>query len=352
VFTVQEELARAIAQALQLRLGGTPLVQRGTEDLLAYDLYLRGRFFWRQRGTDGLRRAAELFDQAVRRDPNFAPAHAGLADALGLLPLYGATPFDSVIGPARAAAERAIGLDSSLAEAHATLGQLLRNTGGWQEAEAHLRRAIALDSSYAPAYQWLGEVLYLTGRVDQSLEILHGAVRQDPLSPIAAMVLSYVYAIAGDTLKSDSVGTRAIELAPNAWPVHAFIGAAALESNRTDRAVRYLELADSLAPAFPTSFRGLLAYAYGISGRRERAMEILDTLLRETPPSPIGLAEAYVGVGQPDLALSMLERALASRDPFLYAATVSPRWYSTLRTYPRFHAIARAIGQDPGDFVP
>jgi serine/threonine-protein kinase len=347
VFTVQEELAQAIATALQLKLGGQALVQRGTANLEAYDLYLRGRFFWRQRGTDGLRKAADLFQQATDKDPNFAAAYTGLADALGLLPLYGSTPFDSVIGPARVAAERAIQLDSTLAEAHAALGQLLRNTGGWTESEVHLRRAIALDSTYAPAYQWLGEVLYLNGRLDEALEALRTGGRMDPLSSIIAMVGSYVYGIKGDTIRSDSLARRAIELTPDAWPVHAFIGAAALESGRTVRATQFLEKAVSLAPVLPSAFRGLLGYAYATSGRTADAARVRTELEAETPVSPTSLAEVYAGLGERDRALDMLERALREREPFLYAASVSPRWFVTLRPDPRFAALVRALRLDP-----
>jgi eukaryotic-like serine/threonine-protein kinase len=352
VFAVQEEVARAIAGALEVQLvGNQQLVHRGTDDLEAYDLYLRGRHFWRQRGSDGLRKAAELFGQATARDPDFAAAHAGYADALGLLPLYGPTPFDSVIAPARAAAERAIRLDSSLAEGHATLGQLLRNTGAWKEAESHLRQAIALDSSYAPAYQWLGEVMYLNGRVDESLETLHTAARLDPLSPIIAMVLSYVYSLAGDLARSDSMADRALELAPDAWPVHAFIGAAALESKRPDRAITHLERAARLTPALPSAFRGLLAYAYANSGRRAEAVAIRDELVREKPQSAIGLAEVHIALGNREESLAMLERALAERDPFLYAASISPEWYASLRGEPRFRAVAERMGLDPRSWV-
>jgi TolB-like protein/Flp pilus assembly protein TadD len=346
VFTVQEELARAIASALQLRLGGTALVERGTADLEAYDLYLRGRFFWRQRGADGLRKAVALFQQATARDSNFAAAWTGQADALGLLPLYSATPFDSVIGPARAAAERAIRLDSTLAEAHAALGQLLRNTGGWAESEQHLRRAISLDSSYAPAYQWLGEVLYLNGRLDESLEALRAGAIHDPVSPIILMVTSYVCGIKGDTARSDSFAARALELTPDAWPVHAFIGAAALESGRTSRAIGALEEAVRLAPAVPAPFRGLLAWSYANVGRKDDAQVILDQLLGETPVVPTALAEVYAGLGERDKALEMLERALRERDPFLYAASISPRWYSNLRSEPRFRALVQALQLD------
>ncbi len=347
VFAVQEALARDVAGALRIRLGGQPLVRRGTADLAAYDLYLRGRFFWRQRGVDGLRMAVELFQQATEKDPAFAAAYTGLADALGLLPLYGRTPFDSVVGPAREAAERAIHLDDTLAEAHASLGQLLRNTGGWVESESHLRQAIALDSTYAPAYQWLGEVLYLNGRLDESLAALRIGIRMDPLSSTIAMVTSYVYGIAGDSLRSDSLAQRAIDLAPRAWPVYGFIGAAALEGGRLARAVEYLRVAEGLEPGLPAPFRGLLAHAHAALGHQAEARKILVQLLGERPQSPTALASVYAGLGEQTKAIEMLERAVAEREPFLFAASVSPRWYASLRAEPKFAGIVQSLRLDP-----
>ncbi|MEP7347884.1 MAG: protein kinase, partial [Gemmatimonadaceae bacterium] len=167
VFQVQDDIAGSIAGALRLTLGERPSPngpRRGTADLAAYDLYLRGRFFWNQRGAVALQRAAGYFEQAIARDPKYAQAHAGLADALGLLPIYGTTPADSAYPLARAAVERALALDSTLAEAHTTLGLILKSTGKWDSAGAAFRRALALDSTYATAHQWYSENLIITGR--------------------------------------------------------------------------------------------------------------------------------------------------------------------------------------------
>jgi len=140
VFAVQDDISGSIANALRVALAPAPAENgtnrgpptrtalAGTEDLVAYDLYLRGRYFWHQRGNDALHRAADYFGQAIDRDPTFARAYAGLADVLGLLPIYGTTPADSAFPLARTAAERALQLDSTLAEAHTTLGLILKST--------------------------------------------------------------------------------------------------------------------------------------------------------------------------------------------------------------------------------
>ena len=349
LFAMQDELATAVAGALRGELvpGDTALVRRGTDDLEAYDLYLRGRFLWRQRGTASLQAAAGVFSRAIVRDSSFARAWAGLADALSLLPLYGPTSPDSVFGPARRAAERAIALDSSVSEAHATLGQLLKEAGDWRTSEAELRRAIALDSTYPPGYQWLGELLYLTGRPREGVTAMRRALALEPSSPIIAMELGYVLALAGAADSAAAEARQAIAFAPASWPVHAFAGATALVSKRAADGVRELERAIQLEPGLPDHFLGLLGMAYGMANRPESADSLLRRLLSRRHPPAAALALVYLGLGRHEDALAWLDRAVGERDPFLFASSLTPSWYAPLRADPRFAALARRMGLDP-----
>ncbi|MGE0353616.1 MAG: protein kinase [Gemmatimonadales bacterium] len=349
LFAVQDELAGAVAGALQgtLAAGRAPVtVRRGTADLAAYDLYLRGRFFWRRRGTGALREAAGYFSRAIERDSSFPQAWAGLADALSLLPVYGPTPLDSVMRPARAAARRALNLDSTLAEAHATLGQLLKSNGDWAASERNLRQATVLDPSYPPAQQWLGEVLYLTGRPGEALDAMRAAAALDPASPIIAMELSYVLALAGEPDRAMEQGRRAVALDPESWPVHAFVGAAALVAGRPADAVRELEDARRLNPDLPPPFQGVLANAYANAGRVDSARAMLARLGAADTPSASALAIIYSGLGRVDSALVWLDRAVDRRDPFLYASSLTPGWYDPLRGEPGFASLAVRMGLD------
>ncbi|UCD25848.1 MAG: protein kinase, partial [Gemmatimonadota bacterium] len=173
VFAVQDSLTQAIVGALRGRFGGVMTADaapdRGTDDLEAYDLYLRGRYFFRQRGAEGLYGALDYFEQAVARDPGYADAYAGIADVYGLLPLYTGVPGDSVLPLGLRAAARAVALDSNLSAAFVARGGLLNNMWQWAEAEEDLRRAISLDPRNATARQWYGENLMLNGRIDEAI---------------------------------------------------------------------------------------------------------------------------------------------------------------------------------------
>ena len=191
VFELQSDVAERVTQSLRgTLLPGERRALRTapTEDLAAYRLYLLGREEWRKRTTGGLQRAAAYFQQAIDRDPNYAQAYAGLADAYAVYWEYGirALPRDTVYARATAAASRALTIDSTLAEGHAALGQILVNLWHWPEAERELRRAIELDPNYASAHQWYAEYLMMQGRLDEALAQASTAVGLDPLAGIVA----------------------------------------------------------------------------------------------------------------------------------------------------------------------
>jgi len=356
VFAVQDELASAIASALAPRLvasGADSAASRGagaakrTDDLVAYDFYLRGRYFWHQRGEDALRMAARHFEDAIARDPEFAAAHAGLADVLALLPVYGNTPGDSAYPRAREHAERAISLDPELADAHVTLGLVLKSQGEWAEGERVLTRALALDAGSAAAHQWHGELLVVTGRLREAAAALRKAHQLDPLSPVIAAELGYMLTLAGEAEAGIAKGREAIALAPELWTGHAFLGSSYLFVNQVADAVPLIEEAVRLDPGV-SLFRGVLAYAYALSGRRADAERFLAELEQEAArggaQSPVAIA--HIGLGDRDAALDWLERAARARDPYLLQMSLTPAWFDPIRSDPRFAAVARALGLD------
>ena len=358
IFEVQDELAGAIVAALAPRLvtsartgaGSAPASAPGrrSRDLAAYDLYLKGRYFWHQRGEAALRSAAARFEEAITRDPEFAAAHAGLADALALLPVYGATPSDSVLPLARIHAERAIALDGTLAEAHATLGLVHRTTGEWALSERALRRALALDPTSAAAHQWHGEVLVITGRLAAAAAALRQAHQLDPLSPIIAAELGYMLTLAGEPQAGIATGKRAVALAPDLWTGHAFLGSSHIFAGDPASAVPELERAVALAPEVAL-FRGVLALAYARTGREADARRLVATLEQEAAAggaaSPVSVA--YIGLGELPRALDWLERAAAARDPYLLQMSLTATWFDPLRGDRRFAGVARGLGLDP-----
>ncbi|HUF28777.1 MAG TPA: protein kinase [Gemmatimonadaceae bacterium] len=359
VFDVQDEIARAIAGALAPRLVAPDsallpattagaAAHRRTTDLAAYDHYLRGRFFWHQRGEPALRSAESHFEQAIALDSTFAAAHAGLADVLALLPVYGTTPGDSAYPRARAAAERAIALDGTSAEAHTTLGLVHKSLGEWEDAERVLTRALELDPGSAAAHQWRAEVLVITGRLREAAAAARHAHQLDPFSAIVAAELGYMLTLAGEPDAGIEMGRRAITLAPDLWAGHAFLGSSFLFAGRIAESVAPLERAVQLDPNV-SLFRGVLAYAYARSGRIDDARRLGEALEHEAErggaSSPVSIV--YIGLGDTTRALDWLERAARQRDPYLLQMSITPAWFDPLRGEARFAAVAVSLGLDP-----
>jgi len=358
VFAVQDDIAGSIASALRIALAPRAAGKRGlasgtapagTEDLAAYDLYLRGRYFWHQRGNDALHRAASYFGQAIDRDPTFARAYAGLADALGLLPIYGTTPADSAYPLARRAAEKALSLDSTLAEAHTTLGLILKSTGEWDPASSELRRGIALDSNYATGHQWYAEVLIITGHVTEAVKELERARDLEPLSPVINAELGYTLGLAGRYQEATLAGQRAVELDSTLWTGHAFLAFTHLFAGDAPAAVAGFRDAVRLGRGIDPLV-GALAYALAKNGQVDSARRMIvpvEARAKGKGGSPIALAMAYTGLGDREAALRWLDRAAREKDPWAYAMSINAPIFDAIRPDPRFAEAAKAMKLDP-----
>jgi len=361
VFAVQDDISGSIANALRVALAPAPAENgtnrgpptrtalAGTEDLVAYDLYLRGRYFWHQRGNDALHRAADYFGQAIDRDPTFARAYAGLADVLGLLPIYGTTPADSAFPLARTAAERALQLDSTLAEAHTTLGLILKSTGEWEPAAVEFRRGLALDSTYATGHQWYAEVLIITGRVREAVAELERARELEPLSPVINAELGYTLGLAGKYQDGILAGQRAVELDSTLWIGHAFLAFTRAFAGDYPAAVAGFERAVRLGHGIDPLV-GALAFAFSKSGKADSARALLAPLearAKKRGGSPIAVAMAYTGLGERDTALGWLDRAAREKDPWLYAMSINAPIFDAIRPDPRFGEAATTMKLDP-----
>ncbi len=358
VFQVQDDISSSIASALRVALAPSPNGKKGlatgtapagTEDLAAYDLYLRGRYFWHQRGNDALHRAAEYFGQAIDRDPTFARAYAGLADALGLLPIYGTTPADSAFPLARTAAEKALSLDSTLAEAHTTLGLILKSTGEWEPAATEFRRGLALDSNYATGHQWYAEVLIITGRVREAVTELERARDLEPLSAIVNAELGYTLGLAGRYQEGMLAGQRAVELDSTLWTGHAFLAFTHLFAGDYPGATtgfrRAVKLGRGIDPLL-----GALAFALAKNGQVDSARAVLapaEARAKGKGGSPVAMAMGYTGLGNADAALTWLARGAREKDPWLYAMSINAPIFDAIRPDPRFAEAAKTMKLDP-----
>jgi serine/threonine-protein kinase len=368
VFKVQDEISNAIVAAISPELTGTPSsatttpaptpagtavasappVGRGTSDLQAYDLYLRGRYFFDKRGEAGLRRALDYFQQASQKDTNFARAYAGIANVYALLPLYANVQVDSLMPLALKAINRAIGLDSTLAEAFASRASLLQASWRWADAERDYTRAIKLDPNYAAAEQWLGELLLINGRVNDGTTHLKRASELDPLSPITFG--SYALALAANRTPDAAVtaGRRAVELDSTLLVTRFMLGTVYLQANRFPEATKELEAAARLdSTSVPTM--GLLGFVYAKSGNTKRAADLAKTLeggIGKMSGAAAAAARVYIGLGDNSRALSLLERAANDHDSFFSSESLAESFFDPIRNDPRFASIIAKVGLD------
>jgi serine/threonine-protein kinase len=347
VFKVQDDIAGHIADALKLRLGTSAAAQvsstsRGTENLKAYDLYLRGLHFWNRRGGENLRRAMSYFEQAVAVDPNYGRAYAGIASAYALLPEYTDSPPADVFERTRSAANRAIAIDSGLAEAHTALGLASVHAWDYAGAEKQYRMALASNPRYATAHQWYGELFYHTGRLDSAIAQTRQAIELDPLSPASQAAFAYALCLAGQFEEAIRQVKQGIELAPTLSLPHWTIGLCYSVQGKNADAIREMETAARLDPGLAL-LQAEIAYAYGMDGQKDRARAILAKLVERAATEKKGyfrIAVAQMGVGDYDAALTALEHAVDQRDIGLsqFSMVMDSKW-DPLRSNPRFTRI-------------
>jgi len=364
VFKVQDDISNAIVAAISPELSGTPptaatpaaaakiagVNDHGTADLQAYDLYLRGRYFFDKRGEKSLRRALDYFEQATKRDSMFARAYAGIGSAYALLPLYAHVRADSVQPLALAAINRAVSLDSTLPDAFASRATLLQASWRWAEAERDYQRALKLDPSYEAARQWYGEMLLLNNRTSESVAQLKRATELDPLSPIAFASYGLALAVAQSADAAIAAGRRAVELDSTFVVARFMLGGVYAEFGRFPEAIRELEAAARLDTTSVHAL-SLLGYAYAKSGNKQRALALAKGLEADAghgvSGAGAGAARIYIALGDNPRAMSLLERAVADHDAFFSSESLAENFFDPLRGDPRFIAIVRGTGLDP-----
>jgi TolB-like protein/Tfp pilus assembly protein PilF len=250
IFAVESEIARTIAETLQAKLSGEEqrqLTRRDTSKPEAYEFYLKGRYYWEKRTGQNLRKATDQFQQAADKDPNYALAYAGLADCNVLLEDYVGAPASETYPKAKIFAERALQLDSSLAEAHTSLAYALTNLWQWEQAEEEFKRAIKLSPNYPTAHHWYSLYLLDLGRIDQAMAEIKRAHELDPLSPIIATTLTYVYLAEGDVNSSVAQCKRVIDFDPNFPRAHEYLGLGYLKQGLHSEAIGELQKAFELS---------------------------------------------------------------------------------------------------------
>ena len=349
LLSLQGEIAQEIADEIQLTLGEhkpAASTQAGgsPHNYEAYDLYLKGQYFFNKRTAKGLKEAVKYFEQAAAKDPSYARAYAGLADCYALMGGYTGRPPAEFIRKARAAALRALQLDDSLPEAHTALALIVQTYDwDWQTAEREFQRAIALNPNYATAHHWYAEHLMWRGRFDEALQESERARQLDPLSLIIAAdngaILYFSRQYDGAIEKWQSV----LELDSDFIRAHLIKGAYTEKGMFAEALVDEEKLRSKDIPADYWSWR---AYIEGRAGHPADARHALDELLnvnRHEPVDPILVANGYVGVGDKDRALAWLEKAYKQHSNELVSLKVSPV-YDVLRGDPRFLILLHRVG--------
>ncbi len=349
IFSVESDIAKTIADTLQAKLTGseqTAISKKPTANPEAYELYLKGRFFWNKRTGNDLKTAADYFQRAIDADPSYANAYAGLAESYLLIPLFGAGMPSDFFPKASAAAKRAIELDETSAEGHAALANLYcMDDFNPPASEKEFQRAIALDHNYATAHHWFSNSLLVTmGRFDEAIKEGKRAVELDPLSLIinadlgSTLMLSRRYDDAIAQLRST------LALDPNFAYAHWNLGEALYLKGDSTGAIAEYEKAASLDN--DPEIQALLARAYVETGKKEQALEILRKLSETAQHQFVRgylFALIYIGLGDKTTAIQYLERCSQERENIdLNWIKVDPL-LDPLRGEPRFEALVQKV---------
>ncbi len=351
---LQSEVAREVANEIEFSLSGRRPIEAernsaapvlGANSYEAYDLYLKGRYFWNKRTAEGFRQAADYFQQAIDKDPNYGRAYAGLADTFSLMSAWYLGPQNELMPKARTAALRALELDESLAEAHASLALIRENYDyDWSGAEKEFRRAIQLGPQYATAHQWYAEFLSWQGRFEEAFAE-SGQARQ--LDPLSLIIISDYASILYRSRQYDSALKQCqsvLELDPNFDHARILMIPAYLQLGRDDEAVNMFNLwADHEQGPWKWAWR---ADVYGRSGHAEEARRALAKLEQvsgsRADRTPM-LLQAYSGTGQKERLIELLQKAYSEHSNAVVQIKVDPM-YDPIRSDPRFEDLLRRVG--------
>jgi serine/threonine-protein kinase len=352
VFEMQDEIAQTIAGTLRVRLAEDAtrtIVRRYTDNTEAYDLYLRGRFQWNKRSGEGLQRALEYFELALGQDPGYAPAYSGKADYHVAVASWGLDAPVAAWAKAKTAAARALELDDSLAEAHASMGSILMwYEWNWNEAEREFLRAIELNPGHPNAHIQYNLLLVQSGRFDEAEREVRAALLLDPLSIRTNSYLAGVLHYRRAYDRSLEQCRRALELDPNDIELHVVLGLNYEQKGMYDNAIHELEKARELSDSNPLIL-GPLGSCYAQSGKEPEARKLIDELDRTaqlTYVPRIVWAMIYLGLRERDLAFQWLEKAAEAREVLLCYLGVGPI-YDPIAGDPRYQELLGRIGLDP-----
>jgi len=351
IFDIQEEISLKILDHLKLKLlkgEKEKVLKRSTEDHEAYDLYLKGRYFWYRRYEKGMQRGLQYFQQAIERDPSYALPHVGIADTFGVLGLFGFMPPGQAFSRAKAAAKKALELDPEVGEAYASLGWIATwYDWDWPAAEYYSLKAIQMKPEYALAHHWRGIYLGLVGRFGESVREMEKACELEPLEPANPTHLSWALYSARRFDESMEGLRKVMKSDPEFWLAHWYYAVDLIAKEMWGEAIATLQkvVELTLGSALALSWLG---FAYGLAGRKDEALEMLERLDRLAKDRYVGfLWRAIVlgGLGEKEDALENMEKAYLERESML-AAIKTGQFVDRLRPEPRFQALLKKMNLD------
>jgi serine/threonine-protein kinase len=347
VVNVKQAIAREITGTLRLKLSGQQqqqLTRRDPTNSEAYPFYLRGRFYWNKRTAENIQKAIAEFQQAIERDPGFALGYVGLADSYIVLSQYAGRPQTETIPQAKMAVERALQIDDSMAEAHASLGTIYHNTWRWLEAEQEFQRATSLNPNYATGHHWFANHLLIIGQLERALAEIKRAQELDPLAPIGHTTMAAIYLAKNDPTSAREECRKMLELEPNFPSGHLFLGWSYFQQQNSAEGIRSFEKAVETSGR-AAYYLAALGYGQAFAGRRAEASAILQELEekhRRREALALYVAAVHVGLGDKEAAFAWLERAFEERSHLPSILTESA--FVSLRGEPRYADLLRRMG--------
>ncbi len=351
IFDIQEEISLTIVDHLKLKLLKSEkekILKRHTENHEAYELYLKGLYFWKRRYERGLQKSLQYFQQAAEKDPGYALPHVGIADAFGILGVFAYLPPHPAYARARAAANKALEIAPELGEVYASLGWIaMWYDRDWQAAETLFLKAIQMKPDYAPARLWYGNLLYCTGRFDESLLEMKKAEEIEPLEPAPPTHVGWALYYARRFDESIAKLRQVIASDPEfslsyLWQSMNFL-AKEMWGEAIAASQKFVELSEGAAIGL-----SILGSAYGSAGMKDDALKILerlDGLPKDRYVGPLFRALVWTGLGEKHKALDFLEKAYLERESAMALIKVWPI-LDSLRSEPRFQALLGKMNLD------
>jgi tetratricopeptide (TPR) repeat protein len=342
-------MAKEISGNLRLKVSGAEqnrVTKPYTENPEAYQLYLKGRFWWNKRTGEALTKSIEYFNQAIEKDPGYSLAYAGIADAYGLLPGYSAGSPQECYPKAKAAASRALELDETLAEAHTALANvLIMYDWNLSESTREFKRAIELNPNYATAHQWYGiGNLVMTQHFEEAIAEGKRAQELDPFSFAVNQDLANTYIYARQYDKAIEQARKTVELDQNFYVAHWYLGMAYAMKGMLPDAIAEYQKARALDN--DTYVLGYLGHAYASSGKREEALKLISQLKEIAAQHYVAaysVATVYAGLGDKEQTFQWLEKSLQDRTVDIAYLKVDP-FFDGVRSDPRFDVLVRRVG--------